>query len=96
MADLLGSTWRNAIAPCVALMARGRRLSGRQTKRHCLATTLKDAIRNLRRNIRKLEVTGAHPLLIAARNKALRKMQDELSELRQEGAAGKTGPGNHC
>lgn len=65
--------------------------SRRQSTRTRLAASLKVAIETLQGNIRKLERTNAHPLLIAARKRELRKMQDELSELRPEGARWKDG-----
>jgi hypothetical protein len=61
-------------------MARGRRGSERESRRH-FAITLKLAIKTLQGNIRKLEKTGASPLLIATRKKRLARMQTELIRL---------------
>ena len=47
-----------------------------------LAISLKSAIRAIQTSIRKLEKTGASPLLINARKKRLANMQEELATLR--------------
>ena len=47
-----------------------------------LAISLRLAIGALERNIRKLERTGATPLLIATRKKQLAKMRKELGGLK--------------
>ena len=84
--DVLGvvhstvSTFRLAVARSAAPVAKGRRGSERETKGH-FAITLKIAIRTLQGNIRKLERTGASPLLIAARRKRLVRMQEELAKM---------------
>lgn len=58
----------------------GTQRNKRETAKR-LAVSLKAAIRALEGNIRKLEKTGAHPLLIMARKKELAKMEEELSRL---------------
>ena len=57
-------------------MGRARRHNGAR-----LATSLKLASETLHANICKLEKTGAHPLLIAARKKELAKLQDDIAKL---------------
>lgn len=52
----------------------------RDTRRR-LAISLKLAIGSLGTNIRKLENTGASPLLVAARKKRLVRMKEELARL---------------
>ncbi len=69
-----------AVARCVEAMARGRRSSERGT-RQGLAKVLKVAVKSLQGNIRKLEKTGASPLLIAARKKQLARMKEQLSKI---------------
>jgi hypothetical protein len=80
-AHLTPSTYRLAIARCVVPMARGTRRSERETNRR-LAISLRLAIGTLETNIRKLERTGASPLLVATRRKRLARMQEELAKMR--------------
>ena len=70
---------------------RGARISMRYTQQRVrtrLATSLKLASDALQANIRQLESTGAHPLLIATRKKELAKMQARsLSYVSKQGKA---------
>lgn len=59
-----------------------------QRVRTRLATSLKLASDALQANIRQLESTGAHPLLIATRKKELAKMQGEIAKLRLQAGKG--------
>lgn len=79
--------WQGSICQPAGVRFAGRRdsvLTRRQPTRARLATSLKLAIKALQTNIRKLERTEAHPLLIAARKRELLKMQEELTRLRRE------------
>jgi hypothetical protein len=57
----------------------------RNTTRARLAESLKLAIDAMKINIRKLERTGAHGLLIDARKRQLANLEEELSRIGRKG-----------
>lgn len=78
---LQGNICQVATAPFAAWRDSMR---SRRQPRTRLAVSLKLAIEALQNNIRKMERSEAHPLLIAARKRELFKMQDELGKLRRD------------
>lgn len=79
-AHLPASISRPVVVLCAGRMDSLER--AQQQTRTRLPKSLKLASETLQANICKLEKTGAHPLLIAARKKELAKIQGEIAKLR--------------